>query len=404
MSERTETGVVMLISPLRKRHPIRRRRRARVRRPPRRSCPACRGWSRGRRSRRRSLHSRQNPSPRRRRPRRRSSSFGSTALIAEMPFVPSTLAGKNFSAEAPSDRRQEGFGRREHAGHGDHAMMGGALHDARVDVGADQQPAAGIVEVVDLAHGQHRAGADQRRFRQRFRQRARSSGTGRASSAAPRSPRCRPRRPRRRLRAPRRASRRAGSRRGGAGVSGTARSWQGTFGSRAGLVARPAEALRRLEQAGADGFVGVGLQHGAAGELQRRGVERAERAGCDQDDLAGRRCRKRGGPRRSRRRSAGPTALAAASSGLQILQQRRGADAEERGTDIAALPPARPSQAATEDRVVGQGRRGALAERVAQDRLLGKDGEQLAGQPGPEAGNDAVRRPRPISNGCRACR
>ena len=75
---------------------------------------------------------------------------------------------EEFQRRCAERQRQEGFGRGEHAGHGDHAVMDGALHDGTVDVGADQQPSAGAVEGVDLPDRQHRAGADQRRFRQRF--------------------------------------------------------------------------------------------------------------------------------------------------------------------------------------------------------------------------------------------
>ncbi len=192
------------------------------------------------------------------------------------------------------------------------------------------------------ARGQHRARPDQRRSRQRFaRSLDRAERIGRVerhldgldAGLEDRGA------DGERLVA---ASGRAGWRRGGAGALGKACSWQRTFGCGRPGLHRPAEALRRLEQAGADGLVGVGLQHGAAGELQRRGVERAERAGCDEDDLAGGDVEKVARPRRSRRRSAGPDSLAAASCGLQILKQRRGADAEQRGTDIAALRPARP--------------------------------------------------------------
>ena len=74
---------------------------------------------------------------------------------------------------------------------------------------------------------------------------------------------------------------------------------------------------------------------------------------------------------------------------LEVVEQRRGADAEERGSDVAALPE-RAAAGGEEDGVVRQGRRCAFAERMAQDRLFGQDGKQLAGQPGLEAGNDAV--------------
>ena len=95
-----------------------------------------------------------------------------------------------------------------------------------------------------------------------------------------------------------------------------------------------------------------------------------------------------------------PDSVADGLVGLEILQQRRSADAEERGADVAALPE-RLGAGGEEDGVFGQGRRGALAERMAQDRLLGQDGKQLAGQPGPEAGNDAVRGVDPFRMGAR---
>ena len=114
------------------------------RRPRPRSCRACRGWSPGRRCARRSWHSRRNRPPKCRRPRRPTISFGSTAPIAAMPFGPSTLAGKNFSAEACALDRRKRLGRREHAGHGDHATSSAArASTAASTFGADQQPAAG---------------------------------------------------------------------------------------------------------------------------------------------------------------------------------------------------------------------------------------------------------------------
>ena len=57
---------------------------------------------------------------------------------------------KEFQRRRAERKRQKGFGRREHAGHGDHAVFLRALHDGAVDVGADQQAAAGLVQIVDI--------------------------------------------------------------------------------------------------------------------------------------------------------------------------------------------------------------------------------------------------------------